>query len=625
MNALRLSVFLVCGAAGYFTVAAMSRPVALEKEQTAAALKGPAPAAEPFKVNISESAMAREWEELRTQHGGDTADMAALYGSVKDVKEAFRRRAFRSALLAEWAGRDPKAALEYLLAKDQGNAGHLLREWMRRDAQGAINTLLAGDEKMRGRLRGMLDEIARRAPERLAEVLSKLPKSESRWDTTGKDAFATFAAKDLEAARAAAELIQGPNRTDAVGGVAKAWGEKDGPAALEWAQAMPAGEVRDNALREVLTGWAKKDPMAALDKLDLAPPGGSEMYHGSDVAARVLGEAAKKDWDGTLRWLEEHPGKVGRTGFDLMQDVLSKRMSKDLEGTLRTVTQGKVPELAMVFGNSVLNDGYAHREAIWQWLDRQPSSAQTQSLRSSILNAVAWKDPKEGLEYLEKIPDTAENASLFENGARQMAYADQRMAQFEDLLKEASPKLRKHLLAQGFMAARGEVAENPQLWVKRLDEVAPDKRAHAISGLSTNWAGSDPEAAARWALSLKDESESNTAVGGVAGSWVGSDPAAATKWASALPPGKMRDTAAVQIVHGLARTQPEAAWEWATSMQSPEIRVGALTAAYSALRKKNPDAATQMLQSSGLAANEIQVLEKMPASNGGLLQTPLAR
>src|SRR6185503_18426722 len=137
----------------------------------------------------------------------------------------------------------------------------------------------------------------------------------------------------------------------------------------------------------------KTDPAAALDKIDLVPPGGEEMYYASDVGAQVLSAAAKRDWDGTLAWLRDHPGKLGRTSFDGLQSVVSQRLGIDPAGTMRTLEQSGVPALTQVLANAFLNDGYSQRDAIWAWLDQQPAREFTNGVRSSLLNAIAWKEP----------------------------------------------------------------------------------------------------------------------------------------------------------------------------------------------------------------------------------------
>src|SRR5688572_25073193 len=83
------------------------------------------------------SELIAEWEKLRADHGSTTAEMPLLYAAVKEIKDPFRRRAFRAALVADWAAIDPLGALTYLQEKDRGVAEQLMREWLRIDPQAA--------------------------------------------------------------------------------------------------------------------------------------------------------------------------------------------------------------------------------------------------------------------------------------------------------------------------------------------------------------------------------------------------------------------------------------------------------------------------------------------------------
>ena len=118
------------------------------------------------------------------------AQFPALYLEIKAGKDAFRRRAFRAALLAEWAALDPMAGIRFLLQKDKANVNQLAREWLKLDPNAAVTGLLA-DEKTRGELRGLLSDIARAAPSRLARLP---PRCESTIDAPAiETAFALFA------------------------------------------------------------------------------------------------------------------------------------------------------------------------------------------------------------------------------------------------------------------------------------------------------------------------------------------------------------------------------------------------------------------------------------------------
>ncbi len=609
---LRSLFFAVCAFAGFFGARSFTGSSSQTTSPGPRAVPQPTVAIGLPPLTGAESALIAEWEQLRARHGGESGDLSATYLEVKELKDPFRRRAFRAALLGEWATTNPRAALAFLKEKDSGSIGQFLREWLRLEPQAAISGLLAGDENTRGNLRGVLNDIASLAPARLAEVVAALPKSDSRWDTSAQDAFAIFAQKDPAAARAAAESVTGLLRGQALAGVAKAWAEKDGPAALVWAQAMPAGETRDAAMKAVLIGWAKSDPVAALGKIDLVPPGGEENYFASDVGAQVLREAATKDWDTTITWLREHPGKLGASSLNGMMGVLSHRLEVDPGGTMRSLAQSGLPALSQVFGNSVLNEGYGSHDAIWQWLGQQPANDFTRGARSSLLNAMAWKDPDTALAYLDKIPDSADNREILQNGTRALLNGGSQMDRFEDLLAKISPKLRPYLLESAFSFGIGNPNGSnidPAKWIPRLAELPADQRAAAVAPLASSWAASDPQAAIVWASALTDPTQRELALGSAMTTWAMADIYESSQWVNSLPPGQTRDIAAQNLSRGLMNSSPEAAWTWALSVQTPQNRLNALSLAYMGLTQKDPAIAKQFLQDAKLSPAEAAALK----------------
>ena len=558
----------------------------------------------------AESPLIAEWEKLREPHGGAAADLSAVYLDVKEIKDPFRRRAFRAALLAEWATSNPQAALTFLNEKDSGSVGQFIREWLRVDPQAAISGLLGSDEKTRAHLRGVLDEIAKLAPARLAEVVSALLKSDSRSDTSAQDAFAIFAQKAPTAARAAAESVNGPLRGQALAGVAKAWAEKDGLAALAWAQTMPAGDARDAAIEASLIGWAKNDPVAALGKIDLVPPGGDQGYYASDVGARVLREAAAKDWDATVAWLRENPGKLGISSLNGMKNALSRRLEIDPAGTMRSLAQSGLPDLSQLLTNSLTNEGYGAHDAIWQWLDGQPANVFTRGVRSSLLNAIAHQEPDAALAYLDKIPDTAENRELLQNGTRALFDGGGGMDRVEDFLAKISPKLRPYLLENAFASGFGSGVVDPAKWIPRLAEISAGQRMNAIDGLAIGWTASDPQAAIAWAASLTDPAQQEQALSSAARAWARADIHELSQWINSLAPGRTRDIGVQGLAKALNYSEPEAAWKWALSIETPENRLSALQLAYEGLARKDPAIAKQFLQDAKLSPTEASALKK---------------
>jgi hypothetical protein len=609
----RIVIVLLCGAVGF--VAASIRPLSSSRAQNATPAPIPidhqAPPRAPLELKIStrdESPLIAEWEQLRQSHGASAAEFPALYAAIKEVKDPFRRRAYRSALIAEWAVEAPQAALAFLQEKDRGMTGQLLREWLRVDPQGAINGMLGGGAKLHGNVRDLLSEVARVAPTRLAELVSVLPKSDNRWDTTTQGAFELFAQKDPELARTAALSVRGAMRSQALGGIAMAWAQKDPPAALAWAKEFPAGEERDAVLKAMLNGWARTDPLAALDHIDLVPPGGDEMAHASDVGAQVLREAAKHDWNATIQWLREHPGKLGRSSLDGLQTAVSEKLNADPAGTMRALAQSGVQGLESVFANSILNEGYAQRDTLWRWLDDEPPSAFTKATRSALVNAIAWKEPDIALSFLEKLPDSEENKQLLQQGARSLVNGGSQMSRFDELLEKASPKMRPYLLETAFDFGMQTAAADPQRWIARIGELPEERRMHAAASLARSWAGTDPEAAIAWASSFQKPEQRAQAFEAAAQGWATSDPADAARWINTLPTGRDRDVAANGLVGALVRNQPENAWSWALSIQTPQLRAQALQLAYTLTRQNDPARADALLATGQLSPGDLELL-----------------
>jgi len=534
---------------------------------------------------------------------------------IKEGKDAFRRRAFRSALIAEWAVDAPEAALAFLQQQDRGMTGQLLREWMRIDPQSAINSMLAGGDKLRGNLHALLTDIARVAPTRLAEAVSTLPKPESRWDLETQNAFEIFAQKDPELARSAALSVRGPLRAQALSGIASAWAQSDSTAALAWAEQLPAGEERDAVLKATLVGWAKNDPIGALEHVDLAPPGGDEMAHASDVGAQVLREAGKRDWDTTIRWLREHPGKLGRSSLDGLQSGLSEKLNADPDGTMRAIAQSDVQGLAGVFANSILNEGYAKRDAIWHWLDEEPPSTFTRGARGALINAIAWKEPDVALSFLEKLGDSDENKELLQQGARSLVNGGSQMSRMDEFLESASPKIRPYLLETAFDFGMQSAGADPQRWIARIAELPEERRTNAVAGVARGWAATDPEAAIAWASSLQDTTQRAQAFQAAAQSWATNDAPEAARWINSLPIGQNRDVAVNGLVGALVRNQPENAWTWALSIQTPQLKAQALQMAYMLTRQNDPARAEALLQTGQLSPAELQLLRRNEQRN----------
>ncbi|MEM7385125.1 MAG: sigma-70 family RNA polymerase sigma factor, partial [Verrucomicrobiota bacterium] len=292
MASIKLPIFLglVAGAAfpvsfGFFDRAPSTAPsTPASVEGSAPDLSLPAPAA---------SGLMAEWEALREIHGPSAGTMPRFYEVVSKIEDAFKRRIFRTALLAEWVTVDPGGALTYFEKEDNGSRiEDLLRIWLRQDPTSAIAAMKAGGKPVENQIGDLLEDIARIRPAELADLATGV-RAKNVWDSRVEDAFAQAAMKDLTGMRNEALAIEGSARKDALAGVARLWAEREPEAALTWARELEPSEDRALVLQKLLVGWAKRDPVAALDHLGEAPPGGGQQgYLNTETAEQVLKSAA---------------------------------------------------------------------------------------------------------------------------------------------------------------------------------------------------------------------------------------------------------------------------------------------------------------------------------------------
>src|SRR5207253_7431709 len=149
-----------------------------------AATTNPAP-------TFEDSALFAEWRELHDRYGTNAQAMPALYKAIAALKDRFRRQAFRAALISEWVQVDAAGGLPFFLGKgrDESQRRQFFEEWLARDPRAAVDALLAGGAGWEKMARECLKEIARVAPERVPEIAARLPKPEDYWQREVQEAF----------------------------------------------------------------------------------------------------------------------------------------------------------------------------------------------------------------------------------------------------------------------------------------------------------------------------------------------------------------------------------------------------------------------------------------------------
>jgi len=613
-------VAVVCVPVGY-QLSTGKPPLTQTRVAPPVAAGGQTPA-EKLASAFANSALFAEWRELHDRYGTNAPAMPAIYQAIADLKDPFRRRAFRTALIAEWVQVDPTGGLAFFLGKgpDETQRRQFLEEWLARDARGAVDTLLASSPGWEEMARECLPEIARRLPSRLAEIASRLPKAESYWDTNVRDAFAILAEDNLTAARKAAEAVTGVSREEALSGIARVWAKGDFDGALAWAGGLPEGTERDELIRAALLGKATVDPVAALDRVGLVPSGGRYAYFATTTGARVLSEAAKTDFDATVAFIAAHPGRFGNEDMIGLAEAVTDRLNADAAGFLNAhAADGSLTSLLPAIDSALLNQGSGQRAAIWEWLKTQPDTQASKEIKDEVLRSAGYQDPALALRLAADVPRTFAGDSQLETLARSLFNGGNQLHRFDDLLPQAPDRLRQPLIDAAFHFLSADNLDDPQRWIDRLSLLPEASRARGVESLAGAWAQQNREEAIGWASSLAAGETRNGAVAAIASTWAKNDPSGAADWVASLPPGAERDRSAGSLVFAVADRFPREAWDWALSIGDEQERSRAAAHAATMMAARDPATARQWIETGPFSA-ELKL--KLQSGLGPTIQSP---
>ena len=546
------------------------------------------------------SAIFAEWKQLHDTYGTTAEAMPEIYRAIANFKDPFRRRAFRAALIAEWVQVDPTNGLAFFLDQrgDATQRRQFFEEWLTRDARAAVDTLMAGGTGWEGLARDSLTKIARRVPERVAEIVARLPKSDSYWDGSVRVAFAILAEGGMASARASAEVMTGPNREQALAGIAQAWAKSDLDGAIAWARKLPDGTDRDEIIRAAMLGKAATDPVAALESVGLVPVGGKNGYFATTTGARVLKEAATADFDATVNWLATHPGRLGREDLLGLANSVSERLNADATGFLtQHAAAGSLAAMLPAIDSALLNQGGGQCAAVWDWLKTQPDDETAKELRRQVLNGAAHRDPALALRLVSDSPRTPEGDAEVKSVAQSLFGRINQLNRFDKLFEQAPERMRQPLVEEAFDRLNPEMLGNPQSWVARLSQLPEASRARGIESIARTWAAQAPEDAIGWVATLPSGEGRAGALASIASTWAAKDSQGASAWVATLPVGAERDGSARSLVFAFAEKSPHEAWNWAVSIGDAGTRFGAASHAAQMMAAHDPATARQWIES----------------------------
>ncbi len=549
---------------------------------------------------FEDSALFAEWRALHEQYGTNAQAMPKIYKAISDLQDRFRRQAFRAALISEWVQVDAAGGLPFFLGKgpDETQRRQFFEEWLARDPRAAVDTLLAqgaGWEKMG---RECLKEIARVVPERVAEIAARLPESKNYWDRQVHEAFSILAERNLVSATKAAELMTGANRGQALEGVAHVWAKSDFNAAMDWARGLPEGTDRDEILRAALIGKAAVDPIASLNAVSLVPPGGRYAHFATTTGARVLTAAAKTDFEGTMGWVAGHAGLLRREDLEGLAQPVTERLNADTAGFLTArVADGSLLGILPALGSALLNDGAGQRAAVWDWLKNQPENEATRELKKNVLSSAGFQEPALALQLVADLPRTPEGDKQVLDLAQCLFNGGSALGRFDSLYQQAPQRLKESLVEAAFnQALHGSSLDDPQKWISRLSLLPEASRSKGTESLARAWAQQTPEEAIGWAASLPPGDTQNRAMAAITSAWASRDAHGAAEWVASLSVGPQRDRNAESLASAVAQSFPREAWDWAISISDNAGRARAATETIKKVAARDPATARQWIE-----------------------------
>jgi RNA polymerase sigma factor (sigma-70 family) len=554
--------------------------------------------------NFDHSPLFVEWRRLHEIHGTNAAAMPALYKAITEIQDPFRRRAFRAAQISEWVQVDPEGGLAFFISnKDNAQRKQFFEEWLGVNPRAAVDALLAhpGYERL---AQQCLMEIARKVPERVLQIVNDIPKPDSYWDTSIRDAVALVAEGNLSATRAIVEKMSSPNRGHALAGVARAWGKSDLDGAIKWAKGLqPSGDEDfdpNDIVRAAVYGKATLDPFAALDQVGVVPPGGRSGYFADTTGAKILREASVADFDATVRWLVSNPGRLSHEDLMGMAEPVTDRLNADPTSFLNQLqTEGSLAALLPAINSALLNDSAGQRTAVWDWLATQPETPETKQLRREVLNSAAYQEPELALKLAKDLPNST--ADQRQELARALYNGGNMLHRFDKLMQDAPANMREPLLQAAFENIGSENMGDPHLWIERLAQMPESQRDSGMRSIARAWAGKSPEEAIGW-LATQPPTDSRTqALGEAVQAWAHKDPSSAANYITALPHGTERDRGTHSLVQALGERHPHEAWQWAQAITDESLRKSALSSVIARTIDRDPRTARHWLETEPLS------------------------
>jgi hypothetical protein len=287
------------------------------------------------------------------------------------------------------------------------------------------------------------------------------------------------------------------------------WAEKDGPAALKYAEenSGDAGPMLQMAKMGVLSAWAQSDPDAAWEHLKKdEDTGAGGMFGGRGMMMMGLFSAlAAKDPDKAFARLAE------------LDDSQERQMA--LNGIAQTAFDD------------------ASRTRLMDEITKLPDETERKEARAAILGQLAMMEPDQAIKLTADLPDGERKEVSQRVGTMLMMSDPERGASY--LLENSDATNKPQVYQQIVSQWAGTDPNKAGAWLGAQPQT-PELDG-ARSSFATQVARQDPESAMAWANTVTDENQRASAVEQVYTTWKKKDEAAATAslQSAGLPPDRI--------------------------------------------------------------------------------------
>jgi hypothetical protein len=409
--------------------------------------------------------------------------------------------------------------------------------------------------------------LAEGCPDAILQVAHSSKDAPDRADIISISLF-ELASKDPARAQAWLKDFNGPDRPLAERAVREGTVRADPLRAVEL-----VGSLTDrNAISQVMSTAAEqaaKMGPGVLRQLATMPMNGV-------MLAAVLDSLAQRDPELAVDLVLKRPGESDtELQTYTLPKVFTALAKRDVELAVAKLDEVKGPARAAVV--SAIGGEWTARDpaAALAWLmalpvsERLDPTTMSQGTKDSLLMSFSgWflSDPAPARTWADSLPPGDERDRVQAQLARTLAYQGQTAEAIEVLLglgKAADPK--------------------------------------AMSQIAREWAGTDPQRAAEWAVAQPAGPLQSRALASVVSTWANENSTAAKEWLAQFPPGEARDRSVTAFLERNSSGSSSVADQiaefdaWFDLIDDPWQRARAATRSYWFRRRTDPEAASVWL------------------------------